>query len=137
VLCANAVISYGYTKDEVMSTAGAFYAVAVYGATRAVLDRSARPRNVAAVGVLSIMLCAGSAAWAVRSAGLHYFMVYAGYYARDEWVDVDAWLRGQGAEPSSDEGRALVTSLREAALARPVIHPYFLPRWADRWFDVQ
>jgi hypothetical protein len=137
VVIANAVVSYGYTKDEVMSTAGAFYAVAVYGAARAALSQAAGIRSLVAGCALAILLCAASAAWAVRAAGVHYFMVYAAYYARDEWVEVDTWLRGQRAEPSSDEGRALVRTLRNAALDRPVVHPYFLPRWADRWFDVQ
>jgi hypothetical protein len=87
--------------------------------------------------MLTVALAAGGFAWGVRSAGLHYFMVYAAYYARDEWVDVDAWLRQQNAVPASDEGRQLVRSLRAEALARPVLHPYFLPRWAEPWFDVQ
>jgi hypothetical protein len=137
VLGANAAISYGYTKDEVMSTAGVFYAVAVFAAVRAVLARVGSVKSAVAVAALAAVLGAGSVAWGIRSAGVHDFLVLAGYYARDEWVAVDTWLREQSAEPASEEGQRLVRSLRAAAIEQPLIHPYFLPRWAERWFDVQ
>jgi len=36
-IVANAVLSFAYTKDEVMSTAGIFYALAAFGGMRAAL----------------------------------------------------------------------------------------------------
>ena len=136
VLAANAVISYGYTKDEIMSTAGVFYALAVFAAARAALARfaSIRRRAVATVA-LAALLCVASSAWAIRATGLHYHMYNAGYYTRNEWASVELWLRQQRVEPASPEAVRLVEALRAIALDMPTLNPHFLPRWAERWFE--
>lgn len=135
VTAANAAICYAYTKDEIMSTAGVFYALAVFAAVRTVLARfAAVPRSVFASVAVSVLLLVSSATWAVRATGLHYYMYYSGYYLRNEWATVEVWLREQRVEPT-EEGTRLVETLRSAAIEMPTLNPYFLPRWAERWFE--
>lgn len=136
VLIANAVLSYGYTKDEIMSTAGVFYALAAFAAARAALARFApNPRRPLAVATMAVLLLLASSTWAIRATGLHYHMYYSGYYLRNEWATVEDWLREQQIEVKSSEGSQLVEALRAHALEMPMLNPYFLPRWAERWFD--
>ena len=135
VAAANAAICYAYTKDEIMSTAGVFYALAVFAAARAGLVRVGPVRRRAvATGAFAALLFAASTAWAIRATGLHYHMYYAGYYARNEWATVEVWLREQHVEPTTEEGIRLVEALRAIAIDMPMLNPYFLPRWAERWF---
>lgn len=135
VTAANAAICYAYTKDEIMSTAGAFYALAVFAAARAAMIRfSAVPRRALATVALTLLFVAGSASWATRSTGLHYHMYHSGYYLRNEWATVDQWLDQQRVDVSTSEGKRLVAALRVAAIEMPMLHPHFLPRWAERWF---
>ena len=136
VTAANAAICYAYTKDEVMSTAGVFYALAVFAAARTALARFVRiPRSLLASAALTLLLLVASATWAIRATGLHYHMYYAGYYLRNEWATVEVWLREQRVEPTTEEGTRLVETLRSAAIEMPALNPYFLPRWAERWFE--
>ena len=136
VTAANVVICYAYTKDEIMSTAGAFYALAVFAAARTALARfGAVHRSAFASVAVSALLLASSATWAIRATGLHYHMYYSGYYLRNEWATVEVWLREQRVEPTPEAGTRLVETLRSAAIEMPTLNPYFLPRWAERWFE--
>lgn len=135
---ANAVLSYGYTKDEIMSPAGAFYALAVHAVAR---DWAAGSRQDAGVrgprpATWAIVLLVGavSASWAARAAGLHYHMHQMAHDVRNEWVTVDAWLERQSAAPTTAAGRALVQQLREEALARVAGNPWGLALQGTRVF---
>ena len=135
VTAANAAICYAYTKDEIMSTAGVFYALAVFAAARVAMIRfAACPRRALATVAMALLFFAGSASWAIRSTGLHYHMYYAGYYLRNEWATVDQWLAQQRVEVNTSEGRQLVAALKVAAIEMPMLNPHFVPRWAERWF---
>ena len=133
VLVANAAISYVYVKDEIMSTAGVFYALAVFAAVRAaclhVGEGRSTLRSVAIIAVCAV----ASVTWTIRSVGLHYQMYYSGYYLRNEWATVEIWLREQHVDVS-EEGERLVEALRTEAIEMPTLNPHFLPRWAERWF---
>jgi hypothetical protein len=62
VLAANAALSYVYTKDEIMSTAGAFYALPVAGAAVYFLRSwPLRPRTWQATAAVCLVCLAGSA----------------------------------------------------------------------------
>jgi hypothetical protein len=135
VVAANAAICYLYTKDEIMSTAGAFYALAAFAAARWTLARlAASPRGALATAALAIALFAGSAAWAIRAAGLHYHLYSTAFYVRNEWPRVDEWLREQHVEPDTAAGARMVADLRDEALEYPVLNLHFLPSWTERWF---
>ena len=135
VTAANAAICYVYTKDEIMSTAGVFYALAVFASARAAMARFALvPRPRLASVMMVVLLLAGSASWTIRSIGLHYHMYYSGYYLRNEWATVDRWLVEQHVTPDTPEAVRLVAALRSVAIEMPMLNPHFLPRWAERWF---
>jgi hypothetical protein len=129
---ANAAMSFGYTKDDIMSAAGMFYPLAAYVAARDVVLRRPSVSNRGTI-VVAMLLAALAGGWALRSAGVHYHMRVMAFSVRNDWVGVDRWLESQRAMPSTAEGRQLVSELREDALRRPVINPFFFPYWMSRW----
>ncbi len=135
VLGGNAAICYVYTKDEVMSTAGVFYALAVFAAARELLRRAAPvARPTWAAVSLALILTVGAGAWAVRSLGLHYQMIQMAFSVRMDWVGVEQWLADQRVTVETPEQRQLIAALRAQALQGPVENQYFLPRWGQAWF---
>lgn len=136
MLLANAVISFPYTKDVIVSPAGVFYAIAVFVAVRDVLLGFGRPGvPIPATAAVSALLLVTSAAWTVRAAGLHYNLRQVAFVQRNDWAQVDEWLTSQGIAPKNPEGRALVDRLRADALGRSVPNPFFLEQWAEEYFD--
>ena len=123
VLAANAVISYPYTKDVVMSPAGAFLAVAVFVASRSVLawlPAVASPRM--AILALAGFALTGST-WAIRVTGTHLGLRTAAYVERNEWAYAEISLAEDGVV-LTDADRALLRTLRDAALfSRPAPPP--------------
>src|SRR4030095_1856269 len=85
VLVANALMSYVYAKDEVISAAGVFYALAAFQALRACAARPLRPWIAPVVVIAALSL---SAAWAIRSVGLHLKLRQGAYDARTDWAFV-------------------------------------------------
>jgi hypothetical protein len=89
VLCANAVISFPYVKDVVMSPAGAFFAVAVFVAARDAMGRlplnPAPPRPILIVAFFALL----GTTWAIRLAGAHLDLRTAAHGERTEWVYVE------------------------------------------------
>jgi hypothetical protein len=135
VALANAAMCYSYVKDEIMSTAGVFYAVAVFAATRdltAQPQASRRPASVAAV--VALVLCVGGASWSIRTTGFQYQMLRIGISDRYEWAHVDEWLERQQQVPTTSEGRALVQGLRAEAVQTRPMSLMAVPRWVVRWF---
>jgi hypothetical protein len=118
VLTANAAVSFGYTKDVIMSTGGIAFALAVYAATIILLTRARpAPRTVYAVVGLGIAL------WSLRVVALPIRLEMQAARVRQEWRDVDGWLERQHIAIATPEARALVTRLRRSALRtrpRPV-----------------
>jgi len=163
VIAANGVISYSYTKDEIMGPGGVFYALAACVSVAALLSRPVQPaadvgrvppsagamraanvgrvppsagamRGGPAASALALILAMTASAWVVRTAGLHYQMNVMTFYDRNEWVYVDDWLVQQKSAPTTDDGKALVRQLREDALQRSSVNPYLLSPRLDQWF---
>jgi hypothetical protein len=145
VLAANALISFSYTKDEIMGPGGVFYAIAAFVAVAHVLGgrkQVASSKGQSSEGggarsaavALTMALFIAASGWVVRTAGLHYQMHLMGFYDRNEWVYVDDWLARQKSAPASAEGRALVQQLRSDAIERRTINPYLLSPRLDQWF---
>ena len=137
VLAANAVMSYVYTKDEIMSTAGAFYALPVAGAAVYFLQRwSAQPRSVAMTAAVCLLCLAGSLAWATRAAGVHHVLRSQAFVQRNDWTRLDReWSRDGNWERYRQQA-PLVRQLQHEAISTPVVNPYFEPRWMERVFDI-
>lgn len=131
VLVANSVMSYAYTKHEIISVAGAFYAIAAYVAARHALHRVALApgRFASTIGVVCLAMTASL--WAIRSAGVHHMLREQGFKARFDWAYV---VMPPGTSPESREQAALIRQLRADAFAMRVTNPYTLPRWMDRWW---
>jgi hypothetical protein len=130
LLVANAVVSFGYTKDVIMSTGGVCFALAVYAATAMRLAAGARPASRA----LGAAVMLGLALWTVRAAALPLRLEMQAARVRQEWQDVDGWLERQHIAVVTPEARALVSRLRRSALrARP--RPVEWTGWRS-WLDL-
>ena len=128
VLVANGVLSFAYTKSDIVSVAGAFYALAAYAAVRRLaLSTSTGMLTRATVFVL---VCIAASGWALRTYGLHYSLRYHAFKVRNDWVnDVpEKWM----ATPTV---RVVTEQLRRDALNTRVLAPRFYPRWEEQWFE--
>ena len=134
VIVANAVISYGYTKDEIMGPAGVFYALAVFVAIVSMVRGAGLSGPRHGMAAITVAVAIAASGWVVRTAGLHYQMHLIAFYDRNEWVYVDDWLATQKSMPTTAEGKALVQQLREDAIAHMTINPYLLSSRLDQWF---
>jgi hypothetical protein len=131
-IIVNAAFNAVYIKDEIMSPAGLFYAVATFVATRALLERLPRGRSAAA-SLVTFFLTANAALWTFRAVGVHYQLRYDAFKTRNDWVEVlrpdkhDAW-------PRDPDELALTRRIRTEAISQPTTSPSFMPRWADRYW---
>lgn len=133
VLGANAVMSYAYTKDVIMSPAGMFYAAALFVATRDIVAQvNLRPRMVVFATLLVV-----SAGWTLRGATLMTTLQTAAFVNRSDWAVADEHLdenrpnwRGRHAD-----AERLFVALRERVIRTPVPQPYTGSRWTRTWLD--
>ncbi len=112
MLAANAVVSFAYTKDVIMSAGGVCFALAVYAAASTALQARGAPAAPAARAAVAIAL----ALWTVRAAALPVRLEMQAARVRQEWQDVEGWLERQHIAVATPEARALVTRLRRSAL---------------------
>jgi hypothetical protein len=132
VAAANAAISYAYTKDVILSPAGAFFAVALAIATRSFIvsmSKAARWRTAFAT-ILVVML---SSAWAFRAVGIHVALREAGTSVRNEWVYVDGWLERQNLVPKRPIEIQLKRQLQEDAIWKHPARAAVVGEWVE-WF---
>ena len=135
VLIANAALSFAYTKDEIVSVAGAFYAIAAFAAMRDFLARVPHIGATAAVaaGIFALTLTVG---WTVRAAGMHYLVRSQAFKNQNEWAGLPyAWQRS-GRWPDDSPAQQAVLRLHAEAVAMQVPNTRIaLPRWIDRWWE--
>jgi hypothetical protein len=140
LLAANAVISFAYAKDEIISISGVFYALVAYAAVGELLRRQWTPRAeparrswlARAVPLTVVMLLLGSA-WAMRTAGLHYRLAYAAFDTRGQWAAV---LRpGRPASgPANARTRDVIARMKSEAILQRRVAGKLLPRWHREWW---
>ena len=135
VLVANAVMSYGYTKDVIMSPGGVCFALVVYAAVRSLAEPAVAP--VAGRIMAAVLVSCVAAGWAVRAAALPVLLTEWAFKTRNDWATVYPWLEGQRIAVTLPEERALVETLRRAALNMPVPHPDRPVPGYFRYFDLQ
>jgi len=132
VLVANAVLSYAYSKADILSIAGAFYALAAFAGMRAALDRLERlPR---AGGVALILLVAVLAAgWSVRAAGVHSVLRGYAFRAQNDWVHLPGEWRREDRWPTDPAAQRLILQLQRDAVRVTLPNTRIgVPRWPDR-----
>ncbi len=136
VLVANALFSYAYTKDEIISIAGVFYAIAAFAAMRTLLDRVSHMRPAAAVviGLLAVTLTVG---WTVRAAGLHYKLRAQAFRQQNDWAGLPYTVEWKGRWTEDMAAREIVLRLHADAVGMKVPNTRVgLPRWVDSlWED--
>jgi hypothetical protein len=134
VIMANAAMSYVYTKHEILSVAGCFYAVAAFVAARYALERLRHGVTGAARLVIILVLASAATLWAFRSIGVHHMMRVAAYNVRNDWAGIQAETWRDDGNPQARPAAALIRQLRRDAIDMPGSSPYLMPRWVDRWW---
>jgi len=133
VLSANAVISYPYTKDVIMSPAGAFHALAAGAAFGALLGRVCVRR--ARRFVLSAALCVLCAAWSVRLVAINYALREHAWIVRNDWTEVFG-VHAPIDFTSDSRAVALARTLQREAILRRVPASYFVQPRAFRFLEI-
>jgi hypothetical protein len=132
VLTVNAVISFAYTKDEIVSPAGAFYALAAFGVVRQLLLVSEQWRPPARVAG-TLLLCVLATLWTVRSVGVHYKLRSQAAKHQIDWVSLPYEWQRQDRWPSDPAAQQLVLQLRRAAIRMHVPNTRLgEPEWPGR-----
>jgi hypothetical protein len=135
VIAANAVISYPYTKNVIVSPAGAFYALAGALAFGAAIERMGSTARAAGLGV-AIILALLSTGWAVRLVGVHYSLREKAFLARNDWTDVVLGQEPADVDPlRNPAAAALIRQLRDDAISRRVANPAFGTPAGWRYFE--
>jgi hypothetical protein len=136
VLLANAALSFAYTKDEIVSIAGAFYALAAYGVVRGLLAATVdwRPAARAACAIALCMLAVG---WTLRSVGVHVFLRSQAIKQQNDWVSLPYARQRSGDWPDDPAAAELILQLRREAIALAVPNTRVdEPEWPSRlWTD--
>ena len=130
VLAANAAFSYAYTKDDIMSVSGVFYALAAYATIRVLIGRVTTNTMMAAV-LTTVILMTGTA-WSVRSLGIHQAARTYAFKARNDWASQPGNWKRSGRWPADARSQQLIIQLRNDALSMRMPNPYFEPPWIAR-----
>lgn len=134
VALANAAISYAYTKDVILSPAGAFFAVALAVATADLVSRVSTATSLARVSAAAVVLLALSGTWAFRAVGIHLGLRDSGRVMRNEWAYVDQWLEREHQTPTDPAARALEQQLQDDAVLWHPSQPRLAGHWVN-WFE--
>jgi len=134
VVLANAAISYVYTKHEILSVAGCFYAVAAFVAARHALERLREGVPAAVRVVIVVVLASTATLWAFRSIGVHHMLRVEAFRVRNDWAGVPAEMWRDEGSAQKRRQAALIRQLRQDAIDAPGSNPYLVPRWVDRWW---
>jgi hypothetical protein len=125
VLGANAVLSFSYTKDVIMSPAGAFYAAAVAVSVRLLVERTST-RRVSSWAVAALVGMT-AVAWTVRDVGAHANLRQFAFNVRNEWAYVDEWIEANEGALDRPQAMTLLRALRESAVREHPAPPSLFP----------
>lgn len=136
VIVANAVLSYPYTKDVMVSPAGVCYAIAAYiGFLWAVDAVRQRRLSIAAAVAATVLLGGVSAAWASRVVSLGGLMRLTAFQNRNDWVEIERWLANDHKGTLTASNRQLVQQLRDEVLGMAVPIPEFARTRFDAYLE--
>jgi hypothetical protein len=136
MLAVNAVMSFAYTKDEIMSVAGVFYAIAAFAAVRELAATSVRLRFAAATAT-AVLLCVLATAWSIRAAGVHFVLRSQAIKHQIDWVELPGrWSRDK-RWPTDPAEERLILQLRADAIHMRLPNTRIgRPDWPDRlWIE--
>lgn len=132
---ANAAISYGYVKDDVLSIAAAFYAAGAYAVFRA-LAHAVPSRAVLRVLAAVALVCA-SVLWTSRAAGAFASLRAFSYRIASDWARYSL-ERELPANAAYEPTRRLFLDLRHNAIRYNTPHPHFTnERAIQRYVEIQ
>lgn len=136
VLAANAALSFAYTKDEIMSVAGVFYALAAFGAMREIMTMSSGAR-FAVGGLGALLLCALAIGWSVRAAGVHYVLRSQAIKHQIDWVELPGRWHREKRWPTDPAEEQLILRLQADAIHIKLPNTRVgRPDWPDRlWIE--
>jgi hypothetical protein len=115
VIGANAALSFSYTKNDILSIAGAFYALAAYGAIRDGLLTAPAMQRTARIA-FTVLLCVLSVGWTIRSAGGHYLLRLQAFRHQADWTVLPGLRQRNGQWPSDLAEQRLIHQLRGDAV---------------------
>jgi hypothetical protein len=133
VTAGNAVISYPYTKDVIMSPAGIFFAAALTVALGDLL-RKAQTAPLLPAMASGALVMALATAWAVAVVAAHYGLRYAAVQTRTEWAYVDAWLEREHQVVSEPSAVAMKRRLQDEAVRLHPMRPPLRGDWIE-WLE--
>jgi hypothetical protein len=133
VLMANAVLAFSYAKDDIVTIAGVFYAIAAYAAGRRAIDY-ARGGGIIKGVVVSAALLMLATVWAIRSSGVHHVVNEHAFRTRNDWAALPLEWRREGRWPSDPGQLRVIEALRQDALDSPMPNPNQMPEWRQRWY---
>jgi hypothetical protein len=116
VIGANAILSFSYTKNDILSIAGAFYALAAYGAIRDGLLTAPAMQRAARIG-FAVLLCLLSVGWTIRSVGVHYVLRSQAFKHQADWVALRGRWQRDERWPSDLTEQRLILQLRGDAVS--------------------
>lgn len=132
VLGANAVMSFAYTKDEIVSPAGVFYALATFGVVRWSLLVTERWRPLAR-SLAVLFLCTLAVFWTVRSVGVHFKLRSQAAKHQLDWTLLPYNWQRLGLWPDDPAAQNLILQLRRNAIDMHVPNTRAGgPRWPSR-----
>jgi hypothetical protein len=130
---ANATVSYAYTKDMILATAGAFYAVALAVAAQHFIESMSGLSLARAIAPM-LFLAVLSSAWALRAVNAHMGLRIAAVKVRTEWAYIDSWLQ-QNPEVLGEPGAVeMKRHLQDDAVRIHPLRPKLAGRWLE-WFN--
>jgi len=108
-------LSFSYTKNDILSIAGAFYALAAYGAIRDGLLTAPAMQRTARIA-FTVLLCVLSVGWTIRSAGGHYLLRLQAFRHQADWTVLPGLRQRNGQWPSDLAEQRLIHQLRGDAV---------------------
>jgi hypothetical protein len=127
VLAANAVLSYAYQKEVIMSPAGAFLALAVFASARHAIGRIPTRLSTRAAVTIVVACAIVGAAWASRMAGAYLGLRVVASADRTEWAYAEHAFRRDGVTLDPDATNLFEHLRRDALLIHPAPPPIRVP----------
>ncbi len=121
---ANAAVSYGYLKDEILSVGAAFYAAAAYAALAACGDRMARPGRAWLPVLVIPALVIVSMLWTLRAVGTFYGLRSFAAKSSHDWAAFQ-FEHENPAAAADPRTRSVYDRLRRTNLDLRVPIPFF------------